>query len=212
MKRIGLTLRVEDVAGYGERRDCLDQRWAPLLREAGYLPVPLMNLAGAEACLASLNLAGVILTGGNDLTCLPDGRNQAPERDEFEGRLIRACRAEGLPVLGVCRGAQMLAVHYGARLRPIEGHVKAVTPIRAQGLLAEIYPADLHVTCYHGYAVEEDSLPGELGALAWADDGAVEAVGHRQCPQVGVMWHPEREDPFRPTDVALLRRVLGGGS
>lgn len=210
MKSIGLTLRVEEVPGHGERRDCLDQRWALLLQQAACLPVPLMNLtADADACLASLDLAGVILTGGNDLACLPEGSNPAPERDDFEAALIRACAARRLPVLGVCRGAQMLAVHYGARLEPIEGHVGASTSIRTEALLREAYPQGLRVTCYHGYAVDEASLPGDLEVLARSADGALEAVGHRALPQWGLMWHPEREDPFRPEDIALLRRVFG---
>ncbi len=209
MKRVGLTLRVEEVAGYGERRDCLDQRWALLLEQAGYLPVGLMNLtAGAEALPAELGLAGVILTGGNDLARLPGGSNQAPERDAFESALIEACRTHGLPVLGVCRGAQMLAAHHGAELRPVAGHVRTVTAVEPRGVLAEIYPQGLETTCYHTWAPDEASLPTELEPLARAADGTLEALRHRDCPQLGILWHPEREDPFRSRDVDLLRFVF----
>ncbi len=209
MKRIGLTLRVEEVTSYGERRDCLDQRWALLLQRAGYLPMGLMNLtADAETLPESLGLAGVILTGGNDLASVPEGSNQAPERDAFETALIHGCRANRLPLLGVCRGAQMLAAHYGAALEPIEGHVRTRTAVRAKGLLAGAYPHGLEVTCFHGLAISERSLPAELVPLARAADGTLEALGHRRYPQLGIMWHPEREDPFRERDVALLQRVF----
>ena len=80
--RIAITQRVEVVASHGERRDCLDQQWAPFLEELGLVALPVPNnLRSPEQWLDGQGVDGVVLTGGNDLSVLVDGRNQARERD-----------------------------------------------------------------------------------------------------------------------------------
>jgi gamma-glutamyl-gamma-aminobutyrate hydrolase PuuD len=103
--RIGITQRVVEVPHYQERRDSLDQRWAHVIIQLGGFPVPLSN--GVAGYLAALDLAGVILSGGNDISCLEGTRDTAPERDEFEGKLVDTCLASGIALLGVCRGMQV---------------------------------------------------------------------------------------------------------
>ena len=124
MKRIGLTQRVEVAAETGERRDALDQAWAPLVTGMGFVPVPLPNrTSNISAAIDNLQLGGIIMTGGNDLGHLPHAHNTAPERDELEHHLLDLCAERGIPVLGVCRGLQMIACHYGGELSPLHGHV-----------------------------------------------------------------------------------------
>lgn len=211
MKRIGLTQRVEAVASQGERRDCLDQRWSELLLSRGLLPVPLFNLAGdVGPYLEALALDGVILTGGNDLV-EPDQDGGAPERDRFERALLAWCGERRIPVLGVCRGAQLLGVFHGGALRRIAGHVACRhAVIRTTGELASRggrvarrWPARFEVNSYHAFALASRGLGPRLRPLALAEDGGVEAIGHVELPQLGIMWHPERETPFvdGPLDV-----------
>lgn len=211
MKRIGLTQRVERVPAHGERRDCLDQRWGRLLASRGFVPVPLSNVVDdVRRYLEALGLHGVILTGGDHIGS-PDGAGpSAPERDRFERELLALCSARGLPVLGVCRGAQMLCLFHGGRLRRVAGHVArrhAVTREGGElpapvGRVVRHWPARFEVNSYHSLTL----LPGPSSRcipLARADDGSVEALGHVELPQLGILWHPEREDPFAegPLDV-----------
>jgi gamma-glutamyl-gamma-aminobutyrate hydrolase PuuD len=205
VKRIGLTQRVERVAGHGERRDCLDQRWARLLATRGLVPVPLCNMAGdPRRYVEALGLDGVILTGGNDVASLDGAENTAPERDRFERELLALCSERGWPVLGVCRGAQMLCLFHGGVLRRVADHVArrhAVTRVASQpsspvGRVVHHWPTRFEVNSYHCFT----TLPGRLGspyiAIAQADDGSAEAMGHRELPQLGILWHPERDSPF----------------
>ena len=91
-KRIGLTQRVEVVPGYGERRDCLDQRWAGLMIGLGFCPIPLSNdVLDVPAYLEALQMDGVVLTGGNDLVEAAGSERTAPERDRFEHLLLDFC-------------------------------------------------------------------------------------------------------------------------
>ena len=125
--RIGLTQRADTVPGRDERRDALDQRWAELLDGAGFRPVVIPNLlADPEEFVAELDLALLILTGGNDIDGLAGARNTAPERDAVERSLLEAAAPSRIPVLGVCRGLQSMVHHSGGTLRPVTGHVALV--------------------------------------------------------------------------------------
>jgi putative glutamine amidotransferase len=212
MMRIGLTQRVEVVASYGERRDCLDQAWSSLLEAIGAVPVPLVNrVASTAEYLDALALDGVILTGGNDLADLPGATNTAPERDVFEGALIERCCARGLPLFGVCRGLQHIVRRFGGALERVQGHVAA--PHAITGLVASAGAFTLasraSVNSFHGYGLRPAGLGPSLRALALAPDGSVEAVAHREHPLVAIMWHPER-DPHDPRDRALMAALFSG--
>lgn len=212
MRKLGLTQRVEEFGTVGERRDCLDQAWADLLLPLGYLPVPLPNaVADREAMgelVTGLGLDGVILTGGNDLADLPGATTAAPERDRFEGLLIDACAVRNLPVLGVCRGLQMLVHHAGGALAMTQGHAGTRHGLQVTGESAMPLTDRDEVNSYHDFAVAADGLGRDLEAVAVAADGSVEAAVHRHLPIWGIMWHPERE-PRDERDVALLRALFG---
>ena len=198
MRGIGVTQRVEVVGDYGERRDCLDQAWTKFLLTCGLLPILLPNVADAALALCDqAGIAGLLLTGGNDLAEL--GGN-APERDEVENALLGFAERRRLPVLGVCRGMQVIQQRFAVPLRRVEGHV---TP--RQVIQIDHQPAE--VNSYHHFAAFESRPP--LQTWAMADDGVIKAVRHATSSITGIMWHPERCSPFRPADVQLFRHVFG---
>lgn len=212
--RIGLTQRVERLADRDERRDCLDQAWARLLLDAGFVPVPLPNQPGhGRGLVEALGLSGVILTGGNDLARLPDARDAAPERDAFERELLEFCTNGGPAVLGVCRGMQMIVTACGGRLERVADHVRKPHPLIARESVMPIQ-SRAEVNTFHNFGTRPELLGGELAVAAVAADGTVEAVVHAELPMWGIMWHPER--PIAPgagrddCDLAIIRALFGG--
>ena len=122
--KIGITQRVEVMRATGERRDCLDQAWVPLLCRWGFTPVPIPNSPeNVESLVANFELQGVLFSGGYDLAHLGGASNCAPERDETETQLLDLCRRLDLPTIGVCRGMQIMVFHHGGCVTPIEQHV-----------------------------------------------------------------------------------------
>jgi putative glutamine amidotransferase len=194
-QRVDLTLRPN---GPAERRDALDQAWTRFLDEAGCRPLILPNHAPtALALLGALPAQGLLLTGGEDLASLG---GEAPERDETETALLAAARRRRLPVIGVCRGMQLIQQAFGVTLSPVAGHVAPRQAISIDG-------APAAVNSYHAWGARGSA--GELAVWARAADGVVKAVRHVREPIVGVMWHPERLHPFAARDLDLFRQVFG---
>jgi putative glutamine amidotransferase len=167
-------------------------------------------------------LDGLVISGGADVdpsrydaAAHPRTAGWRPDRDAWELALLDAAEATGLPVLGVCRGMQLMAVHAGGELDQhtpdLVGHeqhspggdafgtieVATVAGTRVAGLVGDV----LSVTCHHHQSVR--THPGYAPA-AHAADGtleAMEASGDRFC--VAVQWHPETAE-----DVGLLAGLV----
>ncbi|HEY9841672.1 MAG TPA: gamma-glutamyl-gamma-aminobutyrate hydrolase family protein [Candidatus Obscuribacterales bacterium] len=195
---IALTQRVAEVAAYNERRDALDQRWSALLEQAGYLPLLLPNRPEMVLALVHrLQPDGLILTGGN--TPVAYGGN-APERDETEHRLLGYALAQEMPVLGVCRGMEVLLTHFGQPLVEVKGHVCQQQTIRFRG-------EEVTVNSYHNWGCYD--VPESFEIEGQAADGVVKAIRHKSKAIQGVMWHPERLNPFWQDDVERLQKLFG---
>lgn len=194
-KCIAVTQRVELIENIGERRDALSQEWTSLAEVCGFTPLLLPNhLTAVRELLEVRKPDGFILTGGNDLVSYG---GDAPERDELEKFLIQYSVGHKTPLLGVCRGMQMILNEFGAKLQKVDGH------IRTKHLLSN---GDT-VNSFHGWGAVECQSP--LSAVAWSSDGVLEAVTHRDHPWIrGIMWHPERYDPLREQDILFIKEVF----
>jgi len=170
--------------------------------------------AGAQRVVDALD--GLLLAGGADIDPATYGQafdprtsGVRPDRDAGEQALLAAALARDLPVLGICRGMQLLAVAHGGRLhqhlpavvgddrhRPAPGRFgRHLVRLAAGSRTAAICGTELSVPTYHHQGVSD---PGTLHAVGWADDGTVEAV---ETPAatfcIGVLWHPEVDDDDR---------------
>lgn len=204
--------------------------YAEALRKTGHVPVLICRNADTNA-LRSLvrQLDLVLFTGGEDVNparygAERSGRCGSPNesRDEFDFALMAACVAERKPMLGVCRGCQVmnsffggtlyqdipseyvptngegLCVHsrypyYGGATNPPLHKVSALAGSR----FAEIVGTEpLEVNSHHHQGVR-DLAPG-FRATAWATDGFVEVFEHQSYPAVGIQFHPENTVAYEP--------------
>lgn len=177
---------------------------------AGGTPVVLRPTGPPAEVLASLDaIDGVVVGGGDDIdvSLYSDGPELEtridPDRDALELALLDLAAARGLPVLGICRGAQMLNVHLGGTLlRDIHAvyeeapRMRTVLPrkcihlapdSRLRGLLRTDSTV---VNALHHQAV--DRLGRGLRVAARDEYGIVQAIEAFDAPlRIGVQWHPE---------------------
>jgi gamma-glutamyl-gamma-aminobutyrate hydrolase PuuD len=199
------------------------------LVEAGASPVILPVQDEPESSLDSLveRLDGLVLTGGPDVDparygAEPHPRSQAPrkQRDERELALIAAAARRRLPVLAICRGMQLLNVAYGGTLvqhlpevvghdghnpQPGEFSTHAVHLEPQSALCGLLGWSERAVPTHHHQGI--DRLADGFSAVAWADDGTIEALEDPTKPfLIGVQWHPEADDD-RSVFEALVREA-----
>lgn len=183
-----------------------------LVRAAGGLAVLLPPDEAEDAARETVAaLDGVVIAGGADVEpvrygATPDPRTGPParERDAWELALIEAAIDLHIPLLGICRGMQLLNVALGGTLHQhLDGHTGGhavfgghpVDPVPGTAYAAAV-PEQTTVPAYHHQAV--DRLGTGLIASAHAPDGTVEALElpDRESLVLGVQWHPEMgEDP-----------------
>jgi putative glutamine amidotransferase len=209
-------------------------RWGVWDGVAALVPfayVRMVSEAGGRAVVLPPDGAGIevidildalVLAGGPDID---PGRYGAPphprtksrsDRDSGEVALVGAALHANLPMLGVCRGMQLLAVAYGGSLHQhlpdLVGHEKHQPGPGNHGShgvrfapgsrVAKIMGERAEVNSYHHQAVVDTA---GLLATGWADDGVIEAVEDSERRfVVGVQWHPEESGDLRPF-AALVR-------
>ena len=150
-----------------------------------------------------MEIDGLLLTGGNDLATVPNCTSPAPERDRTEFAAIDHCLASDIPILGVCRGLQILGVHAGAQLTTVSNHVATRHTLRSD---TDLFPAE--VNSYHTLQIQPSTLGQTVQACAFSDDGTIEALADEGFQRVGIMWHPEREESTSLNDIKLFKKVF----
>ncbi|MYT04671.1 MULTISPECIES: gamma-glutamyl-gamma-aminobutyrate hydrolase family protein [Streptomyces] len=193
-----------------------------LVQRAGGLAAMLPPDAPEHAAATVARLDGLVIAGGPDVEpvhygATPDPRTGPPARarDVWELALIKAALTAGLPLLGICRGMQLLNVALGGTLNQhVDGHAETVGvfghhPVKPVPgtLYGDLAPEETSVPAYHHQAV--DRLGEGLLASAHAADGTVEAI---ELPGphwvLGVQWHPEMGEDLRVTQ-ALVNAAAG---
>jgi putative glutamine amidotransferase len=204
----------------------LPRRYADSVAQAGGIPVLLPSVPGVEQVVTRLD--GLILAGGGDIEPARFGGQAHPEtggvrpgRDAAEMALASAALEHGIPLLGICRGLQVLNVTLGGTLHqhlpdlvghdghsPVTGgygrhEVKVAPDSMLAGALGAAAAGEFSVPTHHHQAV--DRLGAGLVATAWSADGIIEAAEVAGPAFVlAVQWHPEAGD-----DLSLFRALAG---
>lgn len=224
---IGLTCSYEDQAD----RFFISRNYAAAVETAGGLPIMLgFHNEKDLTCLMTI-LDGLILTGGGDVDPVFFGEDPepacgeiTPERDFFETKIARQCLSSGMPVLGICRGMQVLNIAAGGDIyqdiynRPVNTikHVQQsprwypTHDIEVTGgtMLAKIIGrGKTRVNSFHHQAVR--SIAPGFVVSAISPDGVVEGI---ECPDqlfaLGVQCHPETMWKRYPVFLELFKALV----
>lgn len=229
---IGITARLRALTtSIGERfHFTLMAQYVDAVAEVGGAPIVLPHDESSIQEILRV-VDGLLLTGGEDVspvyfgeTLHPSVKRVDPARDRFEIALIRQAIERDTPLLAICRGIQVLNVAAGGSLiqdigaqvvGPVSHHYiesfeepSHTVQVAADSKLAQVLGATrLQVNSGHHQAVKAVA-PG-LRAVAWAEDGLIEAVEsphHRWI--IGVQWHPEMMFRKYPQQARLFSALV----
>lgn len=176
------------------------------VKSIGAEPVVTFSMGDVVHC------GGLILPGGGDITPAFYGeknhgsRNINTELDILQLQALDLCIRESIPVLGICKGLQIINVGFGGSLiqdlptasihRYEDGDKYHSTVTLKDSILHKLYGESPVVNSAHHQAIKE--LGSGLSAIQWCpDDNCIEAIVHTRLPILGVQWHPERIDEKR---------------
>jgi putative glutamine amidotransferase len=196
---IVLTQRIVYESDISETRDAIDHRFIDWVLNIGGSPHLIPNNLGSFLIqwLDNIKPSAFLLSSGNDI-------GEFLERDRTEIGIINYAKKKSIPLLGICRGAQIMGYHEGVNLVPVKKHVRTSHSLIGDEVMKGLLPKE--VNSFHNFGMLECPIGYEL--LATSSDGVVEAFKHKTLPWEAWMWHPEREEPFHDLDLNRAKNLL----
>ena len=193
MKKILVTMREGENNNY--LTDTIDKRWFAFMKNCGLLPVLVPNNIAIAEKLTKDIFDGSILTGGDNIESL--GGSSA--RDSVENIIIKYSIKNKIPAVGVCRGMQKIQDFFGVSLEKTPNNISINQEI--------LINKDKHiVNSFHDFGTYKDSSEFKVWAKGY--DGVIKAINHEKYKISGIMWHPERINPFREYDIKYFKSLF----
>ena len=212
---ISSSVIVDDSGSFaGYKRAYVNKDYVDAVVRAGGVPLIIPFTTDEEVIISQVQVIdGLILSGGHDVSPYNYGQEPSPllgetfpERDTYEMFLLEEAKKRNLPILGICRGFQIINVAGGGTLDQdlslIPGNVlkhnQVSKPtlkthkiqIEENSIISEIFGKETMVNSFHHQAL--DKVADDFKVVARASDGIVEAIQHKTYKfLVGVQWHPE---------------------
>lgn len=197
MKKIIISQRFEKIGEFKELRDNLDTRLTNLILKLGFLPILLpSNSRNVLRYINEISPSGIILSGGGN-------PKKKDERYNSEKILLNFASKKKIPLLGICRGAQRINIHFKGKLRKIKNHVRKKHFISGPSIIKGI-----KVNSYHDLGFNKKMLGKKLNNLATSNDGIVKYFKHENNLFFGIMWHPERDREVSYFDKKLIKNIF----
>ena len=186
MLKIGITSNIKEY--YKGYIDFIDHYWLNYFekKNINYYLVPNKKKLSQKK-IEEINL--LIIPGGNDVS---NSLNTSKIRNIIETNLIKICFKKKIPILGICRGAQLLNKSFGGKIKKVKKHMR--TRHNISFVNKEIVKKKLlNVNSFHNDGIKKNDLSKVFKMLASDMDDNVEMFISKDKKMIGTMWHPERE-------------------
>jgi len=200
-----------------ETQFSLSNEWTELFNKFKDTTIlPLHDNTDLNEIKDKFNVAGIIISGGNDVynesayNYYSNNNLQSKLRDEFEIKLIKFAKKNKIPLMGVCRGCQLIAYINDFKLVNVSDHVatehKLIINNKSQ-YLNEFLDKTKFVNSYHDYGIEYKNENENIVVTCLSEDNNIESLEYKHDKILGIMWHPERntsENYFENINLMLL--------
>lgn len=198
MKKIGILLRLDKIGKHNELRENIDARFINLLQRLNFIPILIPSkINNINLFLNKASLDGFILSPGGDPF-------ENTIRKKNEHKLIKYSIQKKKPILGICRGAQVLNIFFGGKLKRVKNHVRKNHRLYGQLVKSK----KVIVNSYHNLGFNNELLGKNLKIEAYTKDNVVECFRHKKHRILGIMWHPERYNKIKNFDKKILKSFL----
>tara|TARA_B100001559_G_scaffold320060_2_gene331071 strand:+ start:4410 stop:5075 length:666 start_codon:yes stop_codon:yes gene_type:complete len=211
---IGMSMRITENSSYIEYRDSISHDWINYLNKYNISPILIPNnLNDNREFLNSVGISGIIISGGDSIIQHPTNPNETiyHQRDVTEWDILTIGIEMKLPILGTCRGFQMINKFFGGNITEniSTTHKHTVAREHQIDILENPVTAGFlnhkpFVNSYHDDGVRIPDLSDDLTSFATWDDQIIEGFFHPHLPIIGIQWHPERS----PNSQALNETII----
>ena len=196
MLKIGITSNIKEY--YKGYIDFIDHYWLNYFekKNINYYLVPNKKKLSIKK-IKEINL--LIIPGGNDVSNVLKTSNI---RNNIEKNLIKICFKKKIPILGICRGAQLLNKSFGGKISKIKKHMRTRHNIFFTN--REIIKKNfLNVNSFHNDGIKKNDLSKSFKVLASDKNKNIEMFISTNKKIIGTMWHPEREKSTQLLDTLI---------
>jgi N5-(cytidine 5'-diphosphoramidyl)-L-glutamine hydrolase len=194
--KIAITQRMNFSELRNEISDSLDHNLIKLLLDIGFCPIIVPNIFKNKKLFVDwincFKPDGFVLSGGNDL-------KEFLLRDKTEMFILNYASERNIPLLGVCKGMQMMAVWDGTNLVKVKNHVRTHHKNNKKN-----FPK--LINSFHDFGILE--CPKNFNVLLKEKDGVIEAFAHKSLPWEGWMWHPERDRIIDSENILRIKNLF----
>ena len=186
MESIGITSNIKKY--YKGYIDFIDHYWIKVFQKKNlnYILIP-NNKILSDKCLNKIGI--LILSGGNDIQI---NKKESKIRNKIEFNLIKKSLKKKIPILGICRGAQLLNIYFKGRIRKAKGHMRNRHNIFLKK--NKIFKKKLlNVNSFHNYVISTKDISSKLEVIAIDKNKNIEMYISPENQIIATMWHPERE-------------------
>ena len=179
-------------------KDQLDNQVISYLYKLNYIPITISNgFKNPIDFLKKLKISGIIITGGANIGIYP-------KRDKLETKLIDYSLTKKIPLLGICRGMQLINHYFKGNLNKINNHVRTKHYIKTKNSKRKYL-----VNSYHNFSINEKRMNTNLTPIhRHTKDSTIESFVHSKYKLLGIMWHPERQKKIKSFDKTIIQNFF----
>ena len=205
---------------YGQTIDSLENNYIRYFSnfKLNVIPVPNVNF-NVNVLHNTIKLSGIILSGGGDVdpelygNLRDESLNISFNRDKIEYSLMNFSIKQNIPVLGLCRGMQLINIYFGGKIKKSKNNLHPTgknhrIKIVDKEICNQLGVNMQIVNSFHDFIIPQKYLSNELTSFAVDFFGNVEGYKHSNFPIWGLQWHPERNCPSDELNNLIIKRFL----